>query len=291
MGPSPYLQMGRIDVPAAIEEEFNDWYNWVYIPTYLTVPGVIRARRYLAVDGQPKYLTVYEFERPDVPDGEAWHRARESSPWSRRIRPQMRLDPGSPAGGGRAPGDGRGERRGAAAREARPTSGPPDGGPQRHVRRRPRRRISGRRRPRLSGLTAERVVVDSISESIFEPARSYRTALQQLRCGRQSGLRCDPEIHERLRYRVGRWSSASRRAWTTAGPRSSSATGCITARGAAGPTKGGIRYHPDVSPGRGVALAMLDELEVRARWSCPTAARRAGWPAYRAHRRARAAST
>jgi hypothetical protein len=40
---------------------------------------------------------VYEFERPDVPDSEAWNRARESSPWTRRIRPQMRLDPGSPA--------------------------------------------------------------------------------------------------------------------------------------------------------------------------------------------------
>jgi hypothetical protein len=97
MGPSPYLQMGRIDIPAAFEEEFNDWYNWVYIPTYLTVPGVIRARRYVAVDAQPKYLTVYEFERGDVPDSEAWHTARESSPWSRRIRPVMRLDPGSPA--------------------------------------------------------------------------------------------------------------------------------------------------------------------------------------------------
>ena len=71
IGPSPYLQMGRIDVPAAIEEEFNDWYNWVYIPTYLTVPGVIRARRFVAVDGQPRYLTVYEFERADVPDSEA----------------------------------------------------------------------------------------------------------------------------------------------------------------------------------------------------------------------------
>jgi len=97
MGPAPYLQMGRLDVPAAIEEEFNDWYNWVYIPTYLTVPGVIRARRFLAVDAQPQYLTVYEFERADVPDSEAWSRARESSPWSRRIRPHMRLDPGSPA--------------------------------------------------------------------------------------------------------------------------------------------------------------------------------------------------
>ena len=97
MGPSPYLQMGRIDVPAALEEEFNDWYNWAYIPTYLTVPGVIRARRFVAVDAQPRYLTVYEFERPDVPESEAWSRARESNPWTRRIRPHMRLDPGSPA--------------------------------------------------------------------------------------------------------------------------------------------------------------------------------------------------
>src|SRR4029450_8966302 len=95
--------MGRTAVPAAIGEEFNDWYNWVYIPTYLTVPGVIRARRFVAVDGQPKSLTVYEFERPDVPDSEAWHRACESSPWSRRIRPQMRLDPGSPPGVRRLP--------------------------------------------------------------------------------------------------------------------------------------------------------------------------------------------
>jgi len=95
--PAPFLQMGRIDIPAMAEEEFNDWYNWAYIPTYLTVPGVIRARRFVAVDAQPRYLTVYEFERPDVPESEAWSRARESNPWTRRIRPHMRLDPGSPA--------------------------------------------------------------------------------------------------------------------------------------------------------------------------------------------------
>jgi len=45
------LQMGRIDIPAAVEEEFNDWYNTVYIPTYLTVPGVLRARRFLRASG------------------------------------------------------------------------------------------------------------------------------------------------------------------------------------------------------------------------------------------------
>ena len=40
-----YLQMGRMDIPAHAEEEFNDWYNTVYIPIYLTVPGVLRDRK------------------------------------------------------------------------------------------------------------------------------------------------------------------------------------------------------------------------------------------------------
>ena len=96
MGPSPFLQMGRMDIPGHLEEEFNDWYNTAYIPAYLTVPGVIRARRFVVIDGQPKYLTVYEFEHAGVPESAAWLQARESNPWSRRVRPSMRLDEGSP---------------------------------------------------------------------------------------------------------------------------------------------------------------------------------------------------
>jgi len=92
-----YLQMGRIDVMASMEEEFNDWYNTCYIPTFLEVPGVIRARRFLAVEAQPKYLTVYEFENPGVPDSTEWMQARDSNPWSKRVRAGMRLDEGSPA--------------------------------------------------------------------------------------------------------------------------------------------------------------------------------------------------
>jgi hypothetical protein len=97
MGPAPFLQMGRIDIAAAMEEEFNDWYNTAYIPGYLTVPGCIRARRYLAVEGQPRYLTVYEFENPTVPDTPEWSRARNGNPWNARMRPHVRLDTGSPA--------------------------------------------------------------------------------------------------------------------------------------------------------------------------------------------------
>ena len=92
-----YLQIGRIDVMASMEDEFNDWYNTCYIPGFLAVPGVIRARRYVAVEAQPKYMTVYEFENASVSDTQAWKALRESNPWSKRVRQAMRLDEGSPA--------------------------------------------------------------------------------------------------------------------------------------------------------------------------------------------------
>ena len=94
--PAPFLQMGRIDIPAMVEEEFNDWYNTAYIPPYLAVPGCLGARRYVAVDGRPKYLTLYEFEHAGVSESPEWDKARDSNPWSNRVRAFMRHDVGSP---------------------------------------------------------------------------------------------------------------------------------------------------------------------------------------------------
>src|SRR5919106_1718057 len=39
-GPAPALQLGRMDVPAEVDAEFNDWYNTIYVPNYEKVPGV-----------------------------------------------------------------------------------------------------------------------------------------------------------------------------------------------------------------------------------------------------------
>ncbi|HEY8290150.1 MAG TPA: hypothetical protein VIG49_12840 [Acetobacteraceae bacterium] len=97
MEPAPFLQIGRIDIAASMEEEFNDWYNTAYIPEYLKVPGCLRARRFVAVEGLPKYLTVYEFANAGVPDTAAWAAARVGNPWNQRMRPHVRLDEGSPA--------------------------------------------------------------------------------------------------------------------------------------------------------------------------------------------------
>ena len=95
-GMAPALQIGRMDVPPEIDADFNDLYNTVYVPNYEKVPGVIRGRRYRAVVGAPTYLTLYEFERPDVSESAAWLAQRDISPVTHRIRPHMRHAPGSP---------------------------------------------------------------------------------------------------------------------------------------------------------------------------------------------------
>jgi hypothetical protein len=95
-GPAPALQLGRMDVPAEVDGEFNTWYNTVYVPNYEKVPGVIRGRRYRAVSGQPTYLTFYEFEHPKVSESAAWLAQRNAVPASERMRSFMRHAPGSP---------------------------------------------------------------------------------------------------------------------------------------------------------------------------------------------------
>jgi hypothetical protein len=95
-GMAPALQLGRMDVPAEIDAEFNSWYNTIYIPNYEKVPGVIRGRRFRAVTGTPTYLTFYEFENAKVSESAAWAAQRDIAPETQRIRPHMRHAPGSP---------------------------------------------------------------------------------------------------------------------------------------------------------------------------------------------------
>ena len=93
---APALQIGRMDVPADVEDEFNDWYNSIYVPNYEKVAGCIRGRRYRAIGGEPKYLVVYEFEHEKVSESPEWAAQRDTSPVTAQIRPHMRHGPGSP---------------------------------------------------------------------------------------------------------------------------------------------------------------------------------------------------
>ncbi|HEU5322231.1 MAG TPA: hypothetical protein VFX28_15615 [Methylomirabilota bacterium] len=95
-GPAPALQIGRIDVPPAHDEEFNEWYNTEYLVGYLKVPGVYSARRYRRRGAGPAYLTVYELADPGVSSRPDWDRARAQSVWRQRIERFWTHAPGSP---------------------------------------------------------------------------------------------------------------------------------------------------------------------------------------------------
>lgn len=95
-GMAPALQLGRMDVPGAVDAEWNTWYNTIYVPNYEKVPGVIRGRRYRAVVGTPTYLTFYEFENPKVSESPEWHAQRNAVTASERMREHMRHAQGSP---------------------------------------------------------------------------------------------------------------------------------------------------------------------------------------------------
>lgn len=93
---APALQIGRMDIPADVEDEWNDWYNTIYVPNYETVPGVRRGRRYVAVTGDPKYLTMYEFDDPGVSSTQEWLTQQTAHPDNARMREAMIHLPESP---------------------------------------------------------------------------------------------------------------------------------------------------------------------------------------------------
>jgi len=72
------------DVRAGHEEEFNRWYDEEHLPMLARVPGVLRARRFLASSGTPRYLALYDLADPEAHRSAAWHAANQT-PWARRM--------------------------------------------------------------------------------------------------------------------------------------------------------------------------------------------------------------
>lgn len=95
---SPALLVGRMDVPPDLDDAFNQAYNTERLPLYRSIPGYTRARRFVAIMGQPTYTTVHECQTPAVADSPEWNAVRDASTpvWSETIRSQMTFAPGSP---------------------------------------------------------------------------------------------------------------------------------------------------------------------------------------------------
>ena len=70
---------------AGYEDEFNDWYTMEHIVYGARVPGLLRVRRFKAVEGTPAYLALWELADPNIPNTQPWREALDT-PWAVRIR-------------------------------------------------------------------------------------------------------------------------------------------------------------------------------------------------------------
>lgn len=84
------LLLVAMEPPASLEEEFNDWYDTEHVPQRLSLPGFLGGRRFVCIEGWPRYLATYDLTTPaavETPEYMAVSGSR-STPWSRRILPR-----------------------------------------------------------------------------------------------------------------------------------------------------------------------------------------------------------
>jgi hypothetical protein len=79
------LLLVMIDIDPEHEEEFNRWYTEEHLPERLECPGFLNGRRFVALEGSPKYLALYELESPEVLQSEAYKKIYGPSAWTQKI--------------------------------------------------------------------------------------------------------------------------------------------------------------------------------------------------------------
>lgn len=79
------LLLVMIDVNPEHEDEFNRWYDEEHFPERMQCEGFISGRRFVSVEGSPKYLAFYELESPAVLDGDAYQRIFPPSEWTKKV--------------------------------------------------------------------------------------------------------------------------------------------------------------------------------------------------------------
>src|ERR1700676_2987947 len=77
--------------PPVIEQEFNDWYDTDHIPERIVIDGFLTGRRFVCVDGYPRYMAHYDLRSLDVLTSPEYLKLKTErlSPWSVRMLKQI----------------------------------------------------------------------------------------------------------------------------------------------------------------------------------------------------------
>jgi len=75
---------------AAMEEEFNDWYDREHIPERIALPGFLSATRWVCLQGWPRYLGLYDLVSAAIMESPKYTAVAgpNVSPWSHRVLPR-----------------------------------------------------------------------------------------------------------------------------------------------------------------------------------------------------------
>ena len=78
------MLLTSMNIDPAHEAEFNRWYDREHLEERVAMPGFLEARRYVALDGNPKYLSLYSTETFEVLDSDVYRTALENqTKWSK----------------------------------------------------------------------------------------------------------------------------------------------------------------------------------------------------------------
>jgi hypothetical protein len=78
------MLLTSMDIDAADEVEFNRWYDREHLEERVAIEGFLEARRYVAYDGKPKYLSLYSTATFEVLDSPAYRAAlANQTAWSK----------------------------------------------------------------------------------------------------------------------------------------------------------------------------------------------------------------
>lgn len=84
------MLLGYDIVPEAIDLH-DDWHTHEHFAERVSIPGFLRATRWVAIRGEPRYLVLYEVAQLDTLTSDAYRqRLDHPTPWTSRTMPHFR---------------------------------------------------------------------------------------------------------------------------------------------------------------------------------------------------------
>lgn len=73
------------DIRPEARSDFFEWHNREHVAERVGIPGFLRGRRFVAIDGRPEFFTLYDTVGPEVLTSSAYQeRLNNPTPWTRR---------------------------------------------------------------------------------------------------------------------------------------------------------------------------------------------------------------